>query len=419
MRFLILNRLPLSGLRFPDWLGPAHEAVLLTDAAALSPDPGERAAQLAGYAHVEVVQDYHFNPLVELRALTLHARSRFDRVIALSEFDLLRAARLRGLFGVPGQDVRSATAFRDKVRMKELLRASDIPVADHAPAVSFADVHRFVEEQGYPVVVKPRRGGGSVGVHVLGNPQDLRDLLEACPELGTDDGAQLMCERYVKHELFHVDGIFVNGEAKLMWPSSQGDSSCLDIIAGLSLRSALLDSEDPLLDPLLDLTRRALTALPMPDSFLFHAEVFLTQDGGLLFNEVASRMGGGLIDQMVTLGFGITMPEVLVRSLADNEPAPVPPRPLTSAGLSLFPPRAGTLVRIPEDCPVPGVVAYQRHAESGTVLVAAQASVEKIGAVLATGSSRAEVEATLAAAGQWFEESTEITTRNVTGEEKG
>ncbi|MEU9083743.1 hypothetical protein [Streptomyces sp. NPDC048357] len=44
------------------------------------------------------------------------------------------------------------------------------------------------------------------------------------------------------------------------------------------------------------------------------------------------------------------------------------------------------------------MVSYQRHAEPGTVLAAAQASVEKFGTVLATGSSRTEVEATLAAA---------------------
>jgi hypothetical protein len=80
------------------------------------------------------------------------------------------------------------------------------------------------------------------------------------------------------------------------------------------------------------------------------------------------------------------------------------------AGLSLFPPRAGTLVAIPEECPVPGIAAYRKHAEPGTVLELAKLSVEKIGSVLATGGSRSEVEKALADAMAWFEQATVIQT---------
>jgi hypothetical protein len=408
MRFLVLNRTPLTGLRHPDWLGPGHVAVLLTASAAVSPDPAERAAQLAGYVHVEEVDDFHFNPLVESQALAMHEKWGFDGVISLSEFDLLRAARLREAFGVPGQDVASATAFRDKLAMKRILEAAGVPVAPYAPVANLADLLGFVERVGYPVVVKPRRGGGSMDVHVLHDRQDIDALLAVHRDLGTDDGAQLLAEQYVEHELLHVDGIVVAGETRLMWASTQGDSTCLDIKRGRALHSCLLDPDDPLLEPARDLTRRALAALPTPDTAMFHAEVFRTPEGRLVFNEVASRLGGGMIEDVLTLGFGVFLIEAYVRSFTGNAVPRIPATPERIAGLSLFPPRPGTLVAIPEECPVPGIAAYRRHAEPGTVLEPATLSVDKIGSVLATGGSRAEVEAVLAEALAWFDEATVI-----------
>lgn len=410
MRYLVLNRTPLSVFRFSDWLGTDHEAVLLTAASAVSPDLQERSAQLAGYAHVEVVDDFHFNPLVESRAIELHEKWGFDGVFTVSEFDLLRAARLRELFGVAGQDVASATAFRDKLVMKRILSAAGIPVAPYAPVSHLADLLGFVEDHGYPVVVKPRRGGGSMDVHVLHDRQDIDSLLATHRDLGTDDGAQLLAEQYIEHELVHVDGIILNGETRVIWPSTQGDSTCLDIKAGRTLHSCMLDADDPLFEPARELTRRALAALPTPETSTFHAEVFRTTDGRLVFNEVASRMGGGMIEDVLTLGFGSFLPEVYVRFLGGNEPPGVPSAPERIAGLALFPPRPGTLVSIPEECPVPGIAAYSRHAEPGAVLELPKSSVEKIGSVLATGSSRSEVEAALAAAKAWFEQATVIRT---------
>ncbi|WP_328552712.1 MULTISPECIES: ATP-grasp domain-containing protein [unclassified Streptomyces] len=403
MRFLVLNRTPLGGRRFPDWLGDDHEAVLVTDPAAVSQDPDVRRAQLAGYLHSELFEGFHFNPLVEARALDLHRTFGFDRIIALSEFDILRAARLRGLLGAPGQDVTSATAFRDKLTMKRILERAGVPLAPYAPAAHLDDLLTFIRVHDYPVVVKPRRGGGSMDVHVLRGEDDLVALLGADGSLGSDDGAQLLVEKYVEHELFHVDGIVVDGQVRLMWPSSQGETTCLDIREGRVLRSCLLDPDDVLLDPLRSLTRQALDALPSPGTFMFHAEIFRDRDGDLLFNEVASRMGGGMIEQVLESGFGVTLPEVYVRSLAGNKPPSLPDTPLRIAGLSLFPPREGELVSLPGTCPVPGITSYQTHAVPGTRLAPARSSVEKIASVLAAGDTRAETENALTAAATWFE----------------
>jgi biotin carboxylase len=408
MKFLILNRHPLVRRDYCRWLGPAHEAVLVTDTTVLSPDAAAREAELAGYAHVEIVEDFDFNPLVEHRVLALHEKFGFDRIIAPREYDILRAARLREFLGLPGQHVESALAFRDKLRMKDHLSGAGVPVAPYAPIADLRDLLGFIEQHAYPVVVKPRRGGGSSGVHVLRGSGDLAEFLAGAGELSSDRGADLLAEVYVEHELFHVDGLIAGGARAMMWPSSQGTTSCLGMIGGQALRSCLLDGDDPLVEPLRALTTQALEALPAPATYMFHAEIFREPGGRLLFNEVAGRMGGGMIENMLKLGFGVSLPEAYLRAEGGRDPLIVPERPLHAAGLALFPPRPGTVRAIPGVCPVPGIDEFRAYARPGDVLGGAHTSVEKIGSVLARGERRAEVERRLVAATEWFEGATVI-----------
>ncbi|KOG26960.1 MULTISPECIES: hypothetical protein [Streptomyces] len=411
MRYLILNRTALTMRRYDLWLGPEHEVVLVTAAAAVPKDPAERAAVLAGYAHVECVESFHFDPAVDRLALELHEKWHFDDVLAFAEFDLMRAARLRASMGIPGHAPEDVMAFRDKFAMKERLAAADVPLLPFAAVTYATDVLDFVAEHDYPIVVKPRRGGGSMDVEVLRGPEDLTGLFERNPELGTDDGAHLLAETYLDHELFHIDGVLVDGEVRMVWPSSQGDTTCLDIVNGLSLRSSLMDPEDPLTEPLREMTLAALEALPTPGSCVFHAEIFRDRQGdaGLVFNEIAVRMGGGMIEDMLELGFGVKPHEVYFRSLGGNNPPEVPERPLRIAGVTLFPPRPGTLVEIPEECPVPDVAVYKSYAKPGTVMSGAQFSTDKIASALATGGSRKEVEDVLAEVHAWFEKAAVVT----------
>ncbi|MFH8716321.1 hypothetical protein ACH4GC_34220, partial [Streptomyces zaomyceticus] len=122
MNYLILNRSALAIRPYREWMGDGHRLLLITDARALSADDEIRGGQLASFDATVPLVDYHDSVLVEREALRLHAEFGFDEIIALSEFDLLRAARLRDLLGLRGQNEESAIAFRDKLVMKDLLR---------------------------------------------------------------------------------------------------------------------------------------------------------------------------------------------------------------------------------------------------------------------------------------------------------
>jgi biotin carboxylase len=407
VNYLILNRSALAIRPYRQWIGDGHRVLLITDARALSGDDTVRTAQLASFDAAVPLTSYHDHVLVEREALRLHAEFGLDEIIALSEFDLLRAARLRELLGLPGQSEQSAAAFRDKLLMKDLLARKGVALAPYAAAPNLTALLRFTREHGFPVVVKPRRGGGSMGVEVLWDEDELWNYAARAEGLGGDDGAPLLVEAYVEHELFHIDGLLVDGRVRLIWPSSQGTSTCLGMLTGRMLHSSMLDADDPRLDELRKLTATALETLPTPGTSIFHAEIFGTADG-LVFNEIACRMAGGRIEEQIQLGFGVHLPELYVRALTGGELPAIPSEPARIGGLALFPPRPGLLRSVPGECRIPGIRGFKVAVRPGTRLHAAHASVENFASALAVGTTRAEVEQAIDDLATWVASETVI-----------
>lgn len=406
MKALVLNRFPLASTPYAQWLGKDVETCLITSATALSSDLPQRQRQLADYREVVVLDDYNDSPLIEYEALRLQASHRFDQIIAMSEFDLIRAARLRVAGDVPGQDVKSAVAYRDKARMKEVLQAQEIPVADHMRVENATDLVQFADRTGFPLIVKPRMGAASVGVTRMDSMADLVAYLASDPAFRGDADAGLIAERYIENRLYHIDGLVANGDVVLCWPAEM--SSTLGPYEGTPIVSSLLAAEDPLCEPLQDLTRAVLDTLPTPSSAIFHAEVFRTPDDELLLNEIACRVGGGRIRAVIKLAFGVDLNEYYLRSLGRNGPQLRPAaRPSQMAGQILFPPRPGRLAAAPSACPVEGAGLSYTH-QVGDTLTGAASSVDALLKVTVVGATREDVLARIDEVRKWYAESVVI-----------
>ncbi len=395
MRILVLHRGGLAATPYPDFVGPGHSVCVITD------DDSARAED--GYGDVIHVEDMD-SPRVEVAALEVHRDGPVQMVLALSEYDILRAARLRRHLGVAGQSVESATAFRDKLVMKQILSRAGVPVARYAEVSHVLDLVRFVDEVGYPVVVKPRLGAGSVGVDVLTDEEDLSQFVErAAGVLSGDESSHLIAESFVAGEMLHVDGVVRDGRVRLIWPFTHGASSTLDYRTGGSLVSCMVDRSDELWQRAVDLVRQALDALPTPTHAIFHAELFHTPTGELVLNEIASRMGGAKVHRSLRAAFGVSMTEQYLRAEVGLPAGPsLLSDPARLAGYLLIPPRAGRLDAVPVSCPLPGVEDFRVMAEAGAVLDEAAASVDSLLSVVVVGTSAEEVFASLRSADAWL-----------------
>jgi D-alanine-D-alanine ligase len=93
-------------------------------------------------------------------------------------------AGLAGQARVPqvGSDTLSGALAMDKLRSKELFRALGLPVLPGRSATSAGQAREAAAEFGYPVVVKPNRGGSSIGVGLASDQPELDRAVEVALE---------------------------------------------------------------------------------------------------------------------------------------------------------------------------------------------------------------------------------------------
>ena len=117
---------------------------------------------------VHVVEPYYGHGAIGEIAWDLHAQRPFTHVIALTEHDVEIAGVLNEHFDLPGAARwRQIQTGRDKEAMKRLWDLNAVPTARHGVLREAADLRELAGRFGYPLVVKPRAAGGSVGVSLL------------------------------------------------------------------------------------------------------------------------------------------------------------------------------------------------------------------------------------------------------------
>jgi hypothetical protein len=290
---LIFAKTPYDKTPYDKWLvGSGIEPIILTT--------DEFAT---GYAHLPQVyafRDYDTNQLVEKTALRLGRTHRIGAVFARAEADVIRAAQLRDLLDLPGQRHASALAFRDKVVMKDHLVGGGVEIPRYRLLDSAYTAVDFIAEHGYPVVIKPVSESGSLGASVIRDEAELDAYLRR-PWRGTSQ-----IETFIVGDMHHVDGLIINGTIEFIHPFRYLNN-CLSFRDSDWLATIPLATADPAYDRLVGATKDVLAALPTPSNTAFHAELWTTPDGRIVFCEIASRTGGGMISATVRHGFGLDL----------------------------------------------------------------------------------------------------------------
>ena len=135
-----------------------------------------------------------------------------DRLESTIEAHTMAAAQAREACTIPGTSVRTAWLCRDKPSMKEVLRGAGIPTAASAAVTSAADVHAFVADTGFPVILKPRTGAGALDTVRV---DDAGRLDEALGRFGGQGVESIAVEEFVEgHEGFY-DTVSIDGHAAL------------------------------------------------------------------------------------------------------------------------------------------------------------------------------------------------------------
>ncbi|WP_263144161.1 ATP-grasp domain-containing protein [Pseudomonas sp. RIT-PI-AD] len=269
-------------------------------------------------AHRVQVDDVNrFESLRDAVAEIVERVGPVDRLVALSEFTLEIAARVREALDIPGHGPAEVAVYRDKARMKEVLQEHGIPVPRFARCTSAEQGLRFAEEVGYPLIVKPVDGAASIGVVKVEDAEALARLL------GEVDLARYEIEAFIEGQVYHIDG-FTDAEGEVPFQVvSRYLNSCLDFARAEPLGSVMLQAS-PLRERIEAFSERCLRALALCNT-AFHLEIFLRPDGSPVFLEIGARVGGSEVPHLLNKVFGVNLYEHWLRRLAGENP-PLPQR---------------------------------------------------------------------------------------------
>jgi biotin carboxylase len=399
MTLLILNRRPIVD-RIPDWLDEIdRDLVLITARSSVTGEALSRCRHR--YRDIVTVDDYD-HPAVDDLILQTARQHRAARIISSAEVDVIRAAKVRGALSLPGQTPVSARVYRDKFQMKSLLAQAGLRVAPMRRLVAAGDLHDMLRSHGLPLVVKPRCGGGSVGVRVLSRIEDVDDAAARLPNQADE---QFLVEAYVSGDFFTVDGLMSDGGVLQIWPSRTSPN--LSTVAQCSpLLSWMLPRSDDLHRRISDFVGAVITALPATTEVTaFHAEVFHTPDDELVLCEIACRPGGCGHVPVYEDALGVNLYAATLRGQAGCTDLPIDmtAQPNAMGGFVWLPPRAGVLRELPGACPVDGVYRYATSGKIGTRYGGAKAVSDNIAQVLVRGPSDRSVEDPVRAIAAWWE----------------
>jgi len=331
--------------------------------------------------------------------LDLNKQNKIEKVVAAHEFDLQKAAYLRDYLKIPGQTGESANAFRDKYEMKKLLK-NVVKTPSFKKIANVFDVITFKEENGYPFVVKPVDSAGSVGVEIIKTDEDLHRVLEKGIE------SNLIAESFVEGDMYHVDGLYADGELLLSQPSIYLNG-CLAFQENKYLASVMLEEGNPYYNRLNKATKEVLLHLPTPDhAIAFHAEFFVTPQDEIIFCEIASRVGGGMVPEGIKHTTGIDLLVESIRGQAGLALNNIESNGLLG-GFIIIPPKKGKLISINEQLPYEWALdCYTKEENIGREFDGPHSSVDSIVQLVVVGKNEAEIKHRIEMVNEWFEENT-------------
>ncbi|WP_447007373.1 ATP-grasp domain-containing protein [Saccharothrix isguenensis] len=307
MRILVLHRVPDTLVRYAESIDHhAHEVTYIgvPDRADTMPAgvPARRLSRPGtGPAHEEIIAALAGEPAP-------------DVVIALSEYDLLTAARVREALGAPGPTEAEVLPYRDKVAMKAAVDAQGLRTPRFLGLTTALAAPDEVPWSG-ATVLKPLSGASSEGVT---RHPGVKGALQAARSMGVD-ADEYEIEEFVEGPIIHVDGLVADGAAVTV-VVSRYVNTCLAYAEGEPLGSVQIDTDPEVVDWVL----RCLAAVNIATG-PFHLEAIEGPDG-LVFLEVGARFGGADVVDTFELATGVRLPSAQLRLLVEGASAHIPNR---------------------------------------------------------------------------------------------
>jgi hypothetical protein len=229
---------------------------------------------------------------------------QFDRVIALSEYNILTGALIRDKFKIHGSSLAQIRRTCNKNEMKHFIVNSEIRTAKYCSLEEYLKNPKIFN--GMAIVLKIINGTASKDVTIFKDgiiPSSFK-----IPETGS-----FIVEEFLDGDILHIDGLVQNGNL-ICAIASKYIGTCLAYAEGEPLASIQIETSQKMVD----LTKNILQALKIENGS-FHLEL-INHNNDLYFLEIANRAGGSHIVEIFQEKTGVHLYTAETQIYIDNKP---------------------------------------------------------------------------------------------------
>ncbi|MEQ1473859.1 MAG: ATP-grasp domain-containing protein [Candidatus Acidiferrum sp.] len=232
------------------------------------------------------------------------ARSQpIDRIVALDEFDMENVSALREHLRIPGMGLTTVRYFRDKLSMRARAKEAGIRVPEFVAVLNYDSLREYMARVPAPWLLKPRSQASGIGMKKIHSPDELWPWLE---QLGDQQSFYLL-EHFVPGTVYHVDSIASEREVVFAEAHTYGTPPLTTSHYGGVFTTSTLPDDSPETAELLAINQKVLYELGFVRG-VTHAEFLKADsDGKFYFIEVAARVGGAYISDVIEAATGINL----------------------------------------------------------------------------------------------------------------
>jgi biotin carboxylase len=237
-------------------------------------------------------------------AVSYAARAqRIDRIAALDEFDMENVSALREHLRIPGMGLTAVRYFRDKLAMRERAREEGILVPEFVHVLNHDSLRAFMSRVPSPWLLKPRSQASGIGMKKIHSPEELWPWLD---QLGDQQSFYLL-EQFVPGAVYHVDSVVWERGIAFAEAHAYGTPPLDTSHHGGVFTTRTVPREAEETQSLLEINRNLIEALGLVRG-VTHAEFLRSHaEGKFYFIEVAARVGGAYISDVIETATDINL----------------------------------------------------------------------------------------------------------------
>jgi biotin carboxylase len=228
---------------------------------------------------------------------------RFDRVVALDEFDLEMAAQVREHMRIRGMGVTASAYYRDKLAMRMGAQDAAVLVPPFTRVLNYDELRAYMAHVQGPWLLKPRSEASALGIRKIHEPEELWRALD---ELG-DRQSRFLMEKFIPGDIFHVDSIVSDGQVVFAVAHQYGRPPMQVMHEGGVFTTRTVDRKSRDWADLIALNAHLAPALGMARGVTHGEYIKAHADGRFYFLEIAARVGGAFISDLVAASSGVNL----------------------------------------------------------------------------------------------------------------